>query len=106
MPTIEEVQKKASDLLQSMGSDWLGNRLNSDTTFKIWSNDDDDSLTTTLNYMLWRGWIERMPILSNTEGVISAWKLTHEGQELALSSLRGAKPKPPPIPAPSKGKPC
>jgi len=105
MPVIEDVQKKSSDLLRSMGSDWLDNRLDPETTFKIRSN-DDDGLTTTLNYMLWRGWIERVPILSSTEGIISAWKLTYKGQELALSSLHGPKPKPPPTPAPSEGKPC
>lgn len=105
MLNIDEVQKKASDLLHSMGSDWLSNQLDPETTFKIRGN-DGEGLTTILNYMLWRGWIERVPILSNTEGVVSAWKLTYSGQELALSSLHGAKPKPQPPPAPIGGKPC
>lgn len=103
MKTIEEVQEKASNLLRSMGSDWLGNQLDPETTFKIRNHDAEDGLTTTLNYMVWRGWIERVPILSNTEGVISAWKLTYKGQELALSSLHGPKPKPALTPAPIGG---
>ena len=104
MPTIEDIQKRSTDLLRSMGEDWLDHQLFPDTTFKISSKENDPDLTTTLNYMLWRGWIERVPILPNTEGVISAWRLMYKGQELALSLIQGPKPKPPPTPAPSGGR--
>lgn len=106
MPTVEDVQKKAKDLMHSMGSDWLDNRLDPDTTFEIRGN--DDITMTALNYMLLCGWVEKMAILPFTgDGVaISTWKFTNKGKELALSLLRGPKPKPPITPAPSEGKPC
>lgn len=102
---IEDIQKKASSLLHQMGLDWLENRLDPETTFKITPGDDETELVTALNYMVWRGWIMNQPSLNAEPGeMFSAWKLTPEGKSLALSSIHGKKPEP--TPTPSKGRLC
>lgn len=103
MAYIEDIETEATKLLKKMGTDWLGNRLAQDTTFNISASDGSD-LETTLNYMLWRGWIER-PLVENLDGsVASAVVLTTRGQELAMSYLHGRKPEA--TPEPSKGRLC
>ena len=89
-----------------MGEHWLENHLEPDTTFKVGAKDIDSNLTTTLNYMIWRGWVERIPVLTNDDGIASGWRLTNAGQSLALTHLNGPKLKPLPTPAPSEGKSC
>jgi hypothetical protein len=107
MARIEDIETKASDLLKKMGLDWLDNRLDPDTTFKITAVDwDDVELTTALNYMLWRGWIEKVPVMNTEGGFNSAWKLTNSGQSLAISNIHGAKTKPEATPKPSEGRRC
>jgi hypothetical protein len=105
MAYIEDVEKKASDLMRQMGLDWLENRLDPETTFKITPGEDETELTMALNYMVWRGWIENQPQLNAEAGqMFSAWKLTPEGKSLAVSSIRGRKPEP--TPTPGKGRQC
>jgi hypothetical protein len=103
MAYIEDVEEKASSILGQMGLDWLENRLDPETTFKITPGDDDIALVTALNYMVWRGWIENQPRLNTEAGqMFSAWKLTPEGKSLAMSHIHGRRPDP----NPSRGKRC
>lgn len=94
MTYIEDIEKKGSDLLHQMGIDWLENRLSPETTFKITPGTDDVELETTLNYMVWRGWIENHPSLDAEVGqMFSGWRLTPQGQSLAISGIHGRKTK-------------
>ena len=102
MAYIEDIEKKASELLKQMGLDWLGNQLDPETSFKVVEGDDAE-LVTALNYMVWRGWVERLPLDTNDK-TISAWELTPEGQRLAMSHLHGLKPQA--TPEPSRGRSC
>jgi hypothetical protein len=45
MAYIEDVEEKASSILGQMGLDWLENRLDPETTFKITPGDDEESCT-------------------------------------------------------------
>lgn len=103
MVYIEDIKKKGSDLLRKLGEDWLANRLSPDTTFNINASEDSD-LETTLNYMLWCGWIERPLVINESSSVVSGVKLTPKGQDLAILGLHGKKPEA--TPEPSKGRRC
>ena len=104
MAYIEDIEKIGSELLTKMGVDWLENRLNPDTTFRISSEDGGENLETTLNYMLWRGWIEPPVLANESTGVVAAVRLTPEGKSLAISYTHGKKP--PATPEPSRGRLC
>jgi len=105
MAYIEDIEKNGRNLLTKLGIDWLGNRLDPDTTFRVSSEEGGEDLETTLNYMLWRGWIEA-PVLANEEnsGLVAAVRLTPEGKSLAISHAHGKKPEP--TPTPGRGRTC
>lgn len=86
MAYIGDIENESSKLLDKMAADWLNNHLASDTIFKI-SALKGSNLETTLNYMLWRGWIERPLVETDDGNVSSAVTLTRQGQEQAMCTL-------------------